>query len=119
MSDTKEIPIKLINSQNSGESCSASEPFALRILDKSMSPEFEIDNIIIIDPSVTPKTGDFVLYETSNSLIIREIHITEPAITLKAYSPDYSDISIDDTSAVLGVISQRSGKRRKFHKRYS
>ena len=76
MSDIKEIPINAIDSQNSGENCSASEPFALRILDSSMSPEFEIDHIIIIDPSITPKSGDFVLYETNNSIIIRKIEIT-------------------------------------------
>ena len=33
MSDIKEIPINEINIENSGENCSASEPFALRILD--------------------------------------------------------------------------------------
>ena len=48
MNEIKEIPINAIDSQNSGENCSASEPFALRVLDQSMSPEFEIDHIIII-----------------------------------------------------------------------
>ena len=72
MSEIKGIPINQIGtSDNSGESCSSSEPFALRVLDSSMSPEFEVDHIIIIDPSITPKTGDYVLYETNISLILR------------------------------------------------
>ena len=118
MSEIKEIPINAIDSQNSGENCSASEPFALRILDQSMSPEFEIDHIIIIDPSITPKNGDYVLYETSNSIIVREIKITE-SIVLSAHNPDFDDISIKDMSSILGVITQRSGKKRKFHKKYN
>ena len=77
MSDIKEIPINEINIENSGENCSASEPFALRILDASMSPEFEINHIIIVDPSITPKTGDYVLFETSNSIILRKIDLTK------------------------------------------
>ena len=118
MSDIKKIPVHSIGSENSGENCSASEPFALRILDSSMAPEFEIDHIIIIDPSITPKNGDFVLFETSNSLIIRKIEITQN-ITLKALNPSFNDISIENTESILGVITQRSGKRRKFHKRYN
>lgn len=117
MSDIKEIPINEINIENSGENCSASEPFALRILDASMSPEFEINHIIIVDPSITPKTDDYVLYETSNSLIIRKIDLGEK-IVLKAYNSGFSDMIIENTSSILGVITQRSGTRRKFHKRY-
>jgi SOS-response transcriptional repressor LexA len=118
MSEIKEIPINAIDSLNSGENCSASEPFALRILDQSMFPEFEIDHIIIIDPSITPKNGDYVLYETNNSLIIREIKI-DKNIILRAHNPNFDDISIEDMSSILGVITQRSGKRRKFHKKYN
>ena len=117
MSDITEIPINEINIENSGENCSASEPFALRILDSSMSPEFEINHIIIVDPSITPKTGDYVLYETSNSIIIRKIDLTE-MIVLKAYNSGFSDMEIEDTNSILGVITQRSGTRRKFHKKY-
>ena len=65
MSDIKDIPIQELGSENSGENCAANEPFALRILDSSMSPEFEVDHIIIIDPSITPKSGDFVVYEST------------------------------------------------------
>lgn len=113
MSKIKEIPI---NIENNGENCSASEPFALRILDTSMEPEFEVDNIIIVDPSASPKTGDYVLYETSKSIIVRQIYLNEKI--LKALNSEYKDIEIKDMSSILGVITQRSGKRRKYHKRY-
>ena len=80
MSDIKDIPIQELGSENSGENCAANEPFALRILDSSMSPEFEVDHIIIIDPSITPKSGDFVVYETRSSIIIREIIISDKTV---------------------------------------
>ena len=117
MSDIKNIPINSIGNENTGENCAANEPFALRILDSSMSPEFEVDHIIIIDPSITPKNGDFVVFETKNSIIIREIIISDKTI-LKAYGKGFQDIEIDDTSSIIGVVTQRSGKRRKYHKRY-
>ena len=83
-----------------------------------MSPEFEVDHIIIIDPSITPKTGDYVLYETNSSLILREIKITDK-IVLKALNSSFKELTIEDTTSVLGVVTQRSGKRRKFYKKYN
>ena len=83
----------------------------------SVSPEFEINHIIIVDPSITPKTGDYVLFETSNSIILRKIDLTKN-IVLKAYNSGFSDMEIKDTSSILGVVTQRSGTRRKFHKKY-
>ena len=60
---------------NEGENCAAKEPFALQVLDDSMYPEFEKDCIVIIDPSINAKNGDYVLYETDKSLILRKIEI--------------------------------------------
>ena len=60
---------------------------------------------------------DFVVYETRSSIIIREITISNKMI-LKAYDKNLKDIEIQDTSSIIGVITQRSGKRRKYHKRY-
>ena len=42
------------------------------------------------------KTDDYVLYETSNSLIIRKIDLGEK-IVLKAYNSGFSDMIIEDT----------------------
>ena len=50
------------------ENCAAKEPFALRVQDSSMEPEFENGCIIIIDPSISPKTGDFVLFEKKDTI---------------------------------------------------
>ena len=58
-----------------------------------------------------------MVYETRSSIIIREIMISDKMI-LKAYDKNLKDIEIQDTSSIIGVITQRSGKRRKYHKRY-
>ena len=58
-----------------------------------------------------------MVYETRSSIIIREIMISDKMI-LKAYDKNLEDIEIQDTSSIIGVITQRSGKRRKYHKRY-
>jgi hypothetical protein len=70
----KEIPINAIDaSENSGENCSASEPFALRILDSSMSPEFDNRSYNYCRSKYYSKNMVILYYmKLSNSLIIKE-----------------------------------------------
>ncbi|MEC7885384.1 MAG: S24 family peptidase [Pseudomonadota bacterium] len=112
-------PKKYQELSNEGENCAAQEPFALQVLDDSMYPEFEKDCIVIIDPSVNAKNGDYVLYETDKSLILRKIEIINK-INLLALNKDYKSIEIkeEDKKNILGVVTQRSGKKRDYHKKY-
>jgi SOS-response transcriptional repressor LexA len=41
--------------------------FALKMLDESMVPEIRINDIQVIDPSVVPKPGDFVVVKVSGN----------------------------------------------------
>ncbi len=103
------------------ENCAAKEPFALRVQDSSMEPEFENGCIIIIDPSISPKTGDFVLFEKKDTIILREIHIFDKNIELKPLNPKFSNEIIKDKdykTHIIGVVTQRAGKKRSYHKKY-
>ena len=96
------------------ENCAAKEPFALRVQDSSMEPEFENGCIIIIDPSISPKTGDFVLFEKKDTIILREIHILDENIELKPLNPEFSSEIIKDKdykTHIIGVVTQRAGKK--------
>ena len=100
-------------------SCGASEPFALRVIGDEMSPEFEDGNIIVIDPGGHIKHECFVVAKLDDSYIFRQLILDKDQYTLHALKPGIEDISLHGgMNDIVGVISQKSGRRRKEHKRY-
>jgi DNA polymerase V len=100
-------------------SCGASEPFALRVLGDDMLPEFKEGHIIIIDPGGTVKDGCFVVADTENGYIFRQLFIEEGRFVLRAMMPGLPEIALPKgMEDIVGVVSQRSGRRRSEHKRY-
>ena len=51
--------------------CSASEPFALRVMGDDMAPEFEDGQIIVIDPGGLVKSGCYVVARLGEEAIFR------------------------------------------------
>jgi SOS-response transcriptional repressor LexA len=100
-------------------SCGSSEPFALRVIGNEMAPEFEDGHIIIVDPGGQLKTGCFVIARTEGDVILRQLMIEGDDYRLKSSKVGRTDIVLNRTDCdLLGVVSQRAGKRRKHHKRY-
>ncbi|MBF2758865.1 MAG: S24 family peptidase [Ectothiorhodospiraceae bacterium AqS1] len=101
--------------------CIEAEPFALQVIDESMAPEFALGCVIIIDPSEAIKEGSFVLAEIDGEYIFRQLRCEaggSPS-SLVALDPDCPAIDIKGRPACLrGVIVQRSGPKRRDHKRY-
>ena len=98
--------------------CAESEPFALRVLGDSMSPEFGDGCVVIIDPSMTAKSGYYVLANEADEYIFRQVFISDTEFVLKAINSGYEDIHISGHAEIHGVIIQQSGKRRKDSKKY-
>jgi DNA polymerase V len=100
-------------------SCSASEPFALRVLGSDMLPEFEEGHIILIDPGGTVKNGCYVVANPNDEFIFRQLFIEEGRYILRATQPGFEEIELSKgVGDIVGVVSQRSGRRRSEHKRY-
>jgi len=123
--------------------CVESEPFALQVLDDSMQPEFGKGCIILIDPTGRATNGSYVLVRLGDSpnsidstttdstldshnehlgaLVFRQLidHGVE-GWGLKALNEDYQSEARQscELSDIVGVIVQRAGVRRKYHKRY-
>ena len=99
--------------------CSASEPFALRVIGDDMAPEFVDGNIIIVDPGGKVSSGCYVIARHGEEMIFRQLVIERDRYVLRALDSAVNEIvlpkGIDD---IVGVISQRSGTRRSEHKRY-
>ena len=99
--------------------CSASEPFALRVIGEDMAPEFRDGHIIIVDPGGRVVSGCYVIAQLQGEMIFRQLIIDAGQWSLRALAPGIADLPLPNRQAdIVGVISQRSGKRRSEHKRY-
>ena len=99
--------------------CIEAEPFALRVTDDSMEPEFAAGCIIIVDPTGVARDGAFVLAEIDGQYIFRRLERTGEGDRLVALADGYAPIALaTGLASVRGVVVQRAGARRKYHKRY-
>ena len=53
--------------------CSASEPFALRVIGDDMAPEFVDGHIIVIDPGGRLSSGCYVVANHRGQMIFRQL----------------------------------------------
>ena len=99
--------------------CIEAEPFALRVTDDSMEPEFAAGCIIIVDPTGVARDGAFVLAEIEGEYIFRKLERTDRGDRLVALDDGYAPIALAaGLESVRGVVVQRAGARRGYHKRY-
>ena len=89
--------------------------FALRIKGDSMEPEFHEGDIIIIDPSVEPRPGDYVVAkrDKDNEATFKKYRRpAEDVIELVPLNPDHPPLKIDANTPgkIIGVMVE--------HRRY-
>ena len=101
------------------ENSCGGEPFALRVIGDSMSPEFVDGAIIIIDPSGVVKDGSYVLARHEEEYVFRQLVFGEGVYFLKALQQGLEDIEIADLATLEGVIIQRGARRKADRKFYS
>ncbi len=99
--------------------CSASEPYALRVLGDSMLPEFEEGVVIVIDPGGAIGDGSYVIaLDDKDEYIFRQLRMVDEKIYLVPLNDLYDTIEIASLERVKGVVSQKAGTRRKDRKHY-
>ena len=104
---------------NDQVNCSASEPFALRVIGDDMAPEFEDGQIIVIDPGGLLKSGCYVVVRLGEDAIFRQLLIENGRYRLRALKAGLPEIQLEPgADTIVGVVSQRAGRRRREHKRY-
>jgi len=123
MKQAHEVKINLEDAfkQNMGDggSCSESEPFALQCIDDSMEPEFDAGCIIIIDPTGLAKDGSYVFaVDNKGEYIFRQLRIKDKRYFLAPLNDLYDTFEIK-FEQIEGVITQRAGKKRTYHKHYT
>jgi len=103
---------------NDPSKCAASEPFALRVVGDDMAPEFVDGHIIVIDPGGRLASGCFVVASHDGEMIFRQLIMHGDELRLVALKPGLPGIELKGLDEIVGVVSQRSGRRRSEHKRY-
>ncbi|MCP3689327.1 MAG: S24 family peptidase [Gammaproteobacteria bacterium] len=98
--------------------CSASEPFALRVIGDDMAPEFSDGNIIIVDPGGLVRSGCFVVVRINGDVLLRQLQIVNDQYHLNALRKGVTESSLGSADSIVGVVSQRTGRRRSEMKRY-
>lgn len=99
--------------------CIEAEPYALRVTDNSMAPEFPPGCVIIVDPTGHATDGAFVLAEHEGGYLFRRLRRDGDDLWLEALNGGFPLIRpAKGISAIKGVVVQRAGARRWEHKRY-
>ena len=107
------------SSQNIGE-LNLTAPGKYRVVRRNGSiAAFDVDKISVA------MTKAFLAVEGNQAAASARIHETVSVLSSSVFNaltrniPDGGTFHIEDISSILGVVTQRSGKRRKFHKKYS
>lgn len=99
--------------------CGASEPFALRVIGDDMAPEFINGHIVVIDPGGRVKDGCFVIAQVGDEMLLRQLQIKDEQYSLSTLQASTAETLLKGgLNDIVGVVSQRSGRRRSEHKRY-
>ncbi|WP_419420733.1 helix-turn-helix domain-containing protein [Legionella sp. D16C41] len=87
--------------------------FALEVQDSSMIPEFRVGDILIVDPQILPKPGDFIVAQLNEDkeILIRkykQLSATKinPEFELIALNEDWAKISVnsDLNINIIGTV---------------
>jgi phage repressor protein C with HTH and peptisase S24 domain len=99
-------------------SCSALEPYALRVVGDSMEPEFADGCVIIIDPGHAPRDGSYVVVEFAGDVFFRQLVFDGERRFLKPLNPKYGGFELIPPYTIRGGVVQRAGRRRSQRKHY-
>ncbi|HAT1867498.1 helix-turn-helix domain-containing protein [Legionella pneumophila] len=91
----------------------SSDAFALKITDDSMKPEIRVNDVLVIDPSVSPAPGDFVAVKIAEKaeLIIcqyKKLSYTSTEFELLTLNDNWPNIKVNDGIQVniIGKVVQ-------------
>ena len=103
---------------STGGGCAELEPFALRVTGDSMAPEFWDGCIIIIEPRLSARHGQYAVVDYASETTFRQYLEEGGRRYLKPLNDTYETVEITGSFTVRGVVIQRAGTRRAHHKHY-
>jgi len=100
------------------DSCSSLEPYALRVLGDSMTPEFADGCIVIVDPSAAPRDGAYVIVDYAGDVFFRQLVIEGERSFLQALNPAFGRFELVPPWRMRGAVVQQAGRRRAQRRHY-
>lgn len=89
------------------------DAFALTMTDDSMMLEIRVNDVLVIDPAVSPKPGDFVVVKVAgkDEVIVcqyKKLSYTSPEFELMTLNENWPNIKMEDKVGVgiLGTVKQ-------------
>lgn len=87
--------------------------FALKMVDESMTPEIRLSDVLVIDPAISPRPGDFVVVKLADKLEVivcqyKKLSYTSPEIELLTLNDNWPNIKVKDDCIlyVIGTVVQ-------------
>jgi len=99
----------------SGCSSENTEPFALRSIDDSMLPEFEIGSVIIVDPGGMLRDGVYVVADHDGEPIFRQMVYYNEKKYLRPLNDIYPTLEYQEGAKIHGIVIQKYHKRKRTH----
>lgn len=94
------------------QGCTASEPFALRVIGDTMLPEFKNGQIIIVDPAYPPCHGAFVVVNYRGEFLFGQLLKEDRRQWLTYLNDEQAPIELIEPVEFKGVVIQRAGRRK-------
>ena len=89
----------------------SADAFALKMVDESMMPEIRVGDVLVIDPLVSPKPGDYIvaLLESEQSVIVRKYKQLSASREAQQYelialNEDWADIRVGSNEIQAQII---------------
>lgn len=101
------------------QGCTASEPYALRVVGDSMLPEFQDGHMIIVDPAYPPCHGAYVVVNYGGEYLFGQYLINNSRRWLHYLNSDKPPLELILPYEIKGVVIQRSTGRKKGIKHYN
>ncbi len=83
--------------------------FALKVENDSMEPLFHQGDIIIINPNLKAKSGDYVIVRLKGEVTFKKLMLKDRLVILKPLNNKYDDIILDrkDRFEIIGKVVER------------
>ena len=85
--------------------------FGVRVTGDSMEPDFREGDILVVNPNLEPKSGDFIIakLKADNEATFKKLILHPPVIILRPLNSRYEDIVLTDPQEVeiVGKVVER------------
>jgi SOS-response transcriptional repressor LexA len=88
--------------------------FALKMIDESMTPEIRVNDVLVIDPTISPNPGDYVAVEVEGrqEVIIcqyKKLSYASPEFELRTLNDNWPNIKVADGLEIniIGKVIQK------------